>query len=245
MNGLVVDIPLGIIFIVLTIRLLTIPYEKHKEQQREINDLQKSLDKQRDAEREKLKQRLAPVIKEIVKLKKDLSYSNASLYLIPDTATRYLIQRWLDDANISQDKQNEHFFHYICFPGEYTLARDCYVLLYVEDWISDTHLDWFYRDARTFFLGCIQQMGRASGVKTDIKITTSAITVGNEKLFGSKPFEFFFRYYSLEDCLAKNNEEMLDPTDIVVRVKKAVSDTKDYFKREGFLKDNSNEIQTP
>lgn len=50
MGGLVVDIPLGIVLVVLLVRLLTIPYEQHKEQQEEtkkrqqdISDLNKTL----------------------------------------------------------------------------------------------------------------------------------------------------------------------------------------------------------
>ena len=43
MSELAVDIPLGVIFAVLAIRLLTIPYDKHKEQVQKMRNLRETL----------------------------------------------------------------------------------------------------------------------------------------------------------------------------------------------------------
>jgi len=182
-----------------------------------------------EMENEKLKQRLEHILEEFITIKQNLK-SDIAKSTISDMASRYIIQRWLDEAKISQDSQIAYFSDYIYYDGEFDLVRDCYVLLYIEDWISDTHLDLFYRNTRDFFKGGIEEMCKATNVKTDVKVTTSAITVNNEKLFGSKSFEYFFRYYSLEDALAKVGEGRLDPTDIVKRTQKALLSVKEYLK---------------
>ncbi len=193
-----------------------------------------------EAENEKLKQRLESVIKEIVNLMKKLGQNSNTGHFLQDKAENYLIQRWLDVAKISLDDPNKYFSDCNCLPAEDDLVKNCYILLYAEDWINNSKtLDYLFRNARTFFLGGIQHMCETTGIPTDIKITPTSITAQNEKLFGSKSFKFLFKYYTLEEALARNGVEVLDPTNIVMRVKKSLKDVKDYLVNRGLLKEEA------
>ncbi len=189
----------GLIFI----SVILTSYSMYKKQQREISDLNLKL----DIKNEKLKQRLEPIIEEIVKLIRNLHYTYF-LHSLPTKASHYLIQKWLDDAKISKNDQSKYFSHCICLPTEFSLARDCYVLLNLEDTIGDSRISDFLSDAQAYFKNGIEEMRKATGV--------------------SISSEFSFKRYSLEEALAKNDEEILDPTDIVVRVKKALMNVNDY-----------------
>jgi hypothetical protein len=222
----------GFIFISVILTSYSI-YKKHRE---EIADLQRKL----DAERENLKQRLEPVIKEIDNLMRVLSRDRATRHFLQDKAENYLIQKWLDEAKISFDNQNKYFSDCNCLPAEVDVVRNCYILLYAEDWIDNSKtLDYLFRNARTFFLGGMQRMCAATDTSADIKITPAIITIHNENLYGSTPFEFHFKYYSLDDALARNDEEILNPTDIVRRVEKSLRYVKDYLIAKELLKEET------
>jgi hypothetical protein len=232
MNQLAWIIPLILFFAFWVINLALIaPYRIYKKQKQENDELQKTLKRQKDVLREKLKQRLVPIVTEINDLIQDIESNAIAISILADMSALYLAQKWLNDAGISQVIQSMYFRRYCsCFPLRFVLARDCYVLLYIEDWIKGKRISNPLRDAKKRINASLQKMESETGIPITIKAVPSVMDVHNEKLVVEKRAEILFKEYSLEEALANSNDEVLDPTDIVERTKESLKNVKNYLK---------------
>ena len=235
MSELAVDIPLGVIFAVLAIRLLTIPYDKHKEQVQKMRNLRETLkfknSKQISVETDE--QYSAELLYIANEVKIILAVVGDKLdELLTNKAAKYLVFRAICKNNVVDNNiaryfkgRNRAFFNFINWLegplhkpeglDDNSIGKYCTILFLIYD---------RYIPGRELYN----------------RIAFEALNITTNHFSDDSPFFTLF-FVSMKpqylDIIKKSSSPPQNKTEIIGRIKEYLSSINAYLEAEGLFKE--------